>query len=150
MGDNEELREVRRRREEMLDATAALEAALAKPAAADGWRDGLRAALVEVDVTIRDHIAETEGDDGLFARVRTEVPRMANAVSKLVDDLLALDQLASKVADRLDGVTDDRLVDEAAAVREDALTLLAAIIRYRHRGADLLYEAYQVDVGGPG
>jgi hypothetical protein len=134
----------------MLDATAALEAALAAPAAGAGWRDGLRAALVEVDVTIRDHIAETEGDGGLLDRVRVEVPRLSNAVSKLVDEHLTLTQLTRKVVDRLDGVADDRIGEEAPVVREDALNLLAAIVRHRQRGADLLYEAYQVDVGGRG
>ena len=43
----------------------------------------------------------------------------------------------------------ERTADETAAIREQALELLAAIVRHRHLGADLLYEAYDVDIGGP-
>jgi hypothetical protein len=32
--------------------------------------------------------------------------------------------------------------------RRHALELMAALVRHRQRGADLVYEAYSVDIGG--
>ncbi len=52
--------------------------------------------------------------------------------------------------DRLEHVPAERSDDENAAIREQALQLLTAIVRHRQLGADLLYEAYDVDVGGVG
>ncbi|MEM9037944.1 MAG: hypothetical protein AAGA99_23560 [Actinomycetota bacterium] len=150
MGDGDGLADARRQREALLDATSALEVALSAPAADPEWPDAVRGALVDVDVTIRAHIQEMEGDDGLLARVRRENPRLANAVNRLVDQHLVMTQLTRKVVDRLDGAMARLDDDEVAGIREDAMSLLGAVVRYRQRGADLLYEAYQVDVGGPG
>ena len=53
----------------------------------------------------------------------------------LVDELLA----------RVRGQEGDGDVDH---VRELGTTLLGARVRHRPRGADLVFEAYQVDIGG--
>ena len=37
-------------------------------------------------------------------------------------------------------------VEQVKDVREEALGLLQAIARHRQRGADLIYEAYSVDI----
>jgi hypothetical protein len=37
---------------------------------------------------------------------------------------------------------------DVEAVRELAIALLAKLSRHRQRGADLVYEAYQTDIGG--
>ena len=55
-----------------------------------------------------------------------------------------------RLIDRLDHVPTERSTEETEALREQALGILAGIVRHRQRGADLLYEAYDVDVGGPG
>ena len=39
-------------------------------------------------------------------------------------------------------------VSQVQDVREEALGLLQAIARHRQRGADLIYEAYSVDIEG--
>ncbi|MEO1064563.1 MAG: hypothetical protein AAFZ07_24345 [Actinomycetota bacterium] len=149
MGD-EELGDVWRRREAILDATAAVEAALAAPAAGEGWRETLRNALIGLHLTIHDHVAETEGPDGFLLRVRDDAPRLARQVERLIGEHTDLTDLSTKLIERLDGVALERTEEEAAAVRDDALHLLATVVRHRQRGADLIYEAYQVDVGGPG
>ena len=40
--------------------------------------------------------------------------------------------------------------DAVAARREAATELVGRIVRHRQRGADLIYEAYEVDIGGQG
>jgi hypothetical protein len=44
-----------------------------------------------------------------------------------------------------DGVGDECPVDDA---RDDVQRLLGEIVRHRQHGADLVYEAYHVDIGG--
>ena len=43
---------------------------------------------------------------------------------------------------------DETYVAWAEEVRVDLTALLAALARHRQRGADLVYEAYAVDLGG--
>ena len=38
--------------------------------------------------------------------------------------------------------------DDVTRIRELGTRLLGALVRHRQRGADLVYEAYQVDIGG--
>ena len=40
--------------------------------------------------------------------------------------------------------------EAVAAHREAATELVGRIVRHRQRGADLIYEAYEVDIGGSG
>jgi hypothetical protein len=37
---------------------------------------------------------------------------------------------------------------DAEAVRKQGTNLLGRLVRHRQRGADLIYEAYQTDIGG--
>jgi hypothetical protein len=52
----------------------------------------------------------------------------------------AVDECWPGSGDRSDGDVDH--------VRELGTTLLGALVRHRQRGADLVFEAYQVDIGG--
>ena len=45
-----------------------------------------------------------------------------------------------------DRVPTVRTVVDVDAVRDEALDLMRALLAHRHRGAELLYEAYQVDI----
>ena len=44
-------------------------------------------------------------------------------------------------------VDDADVVDHAVTIRNQAIELLGQLTRHRQRGADLIYEAYQVDIG---
>jgi hypothetical protein len=83
--------------------------------------DELRAAVLDPAPKIRDVIADA--------------PRLANTVKDLESDrreiLAAFDMIAARRADR------------AAAE-----TLIARLNEYRQRAADVLFEAYAVDLGG--
>jgi hypothetical protein len=56
-------------------------------------------------------------------------------IGERLEGLLSLMRLA------LDG-------DEVTRARELGTELLGSIVRHRQRGADLVYEAYEVDIGG--
>lgn len=134
---------LRARRAELRDSMSALELALAAPLADPGrWLERVRAALVELEGDLRAHVDITEGPEGLHRDVTDVAPRLAGPARQLAAE--------HAVAGRL---IDDLLAPPAPEphpdrVREQANELLALLVRHRQRGADLVYEAYQVDVGG--
>lgn len=122
----------------------ALEAALAQPLpgrAADWWLE-VGAAIGGLRAEWARHVAATEAPGGLFDDVLDQAPWLAHAVGKLrgehVDIADAIDSLAASDPD--DGAGD------GAAIRAAGLDLLGRLAHHRHLGADLLHEAYTVDV----
>jgi hypothetical protein len=142
--------EVRERRDALLRVVASLESALAAPAADTRWPERLGNALSDLRVTLDAHVRETETPGGVLDQVRDQAPRLVNQVDRLVDEHVSMVADTEQLMDRLDHVRTGRAAEETASIREQALLLLAEIVRHRHLGADLLYEAYNVDVGGPG
>ncbi len=146
--DHALLKEIRRRRSELRDSMGALELALAAPAPAgrtEHWVGRVRAALLELSGDFRQHVAATEGPNGLYQDLLRSAPRLSGPVDRLTED-------HAVIHDRLEGVL--ALVEPPAApgdvaqVRDLGTALLGRIVRHRQQGADLVYEAYEVDIGG--
>jgi hypothetical protein len=145
-----ELDEVQERREALLAAAASLEGALAAPASDMRWSERLGEVLMDLRATFDEHVTATEGLDGVLAQVRDRAPRLSGQIDRLVDEHVTIGGAVERLVDRIDHVPAERTAQETAAIREDALDILAVIMRHRQLGADLLYEAYNVDVGGLG
>jgi len=155
-----DLAEIRRRRAELLESITALEQALAAPAPGRQmrWAERVYAALVELSGDFQDHVGLTEGPNGLYSRTIFSSPRLAGACERLTKDHVRLTTLIEGVialvgqADGSFAHTDPMLADptlgDPDVVREQGSVLLTALVRHRQRGADLLYEAYSVDIGG--
>lgn len=133
-----------RRREHLRQLMDLLEAALAEPPAAglDDWRGRLSALGDQLDTEWRSHVTGTEGEGGLFDEVLAIAPRLSGAVARVRDEHPSL---SSELAHFRDAVEAGA---EPGAIRRAGLALLSALIVHRQHGADLLYEAYWVDVGG--
>jgi gas vesicle protein len=142
--------EIRQRREALVGAAAALEAALAAPASGLRWTEGLGGALTALRATIGEHVTETEAPGGTVDQLRDRAPRLSNQIDRLVDQHAEMTADAERLLERLEHAPAERTPDDTAAIREQALELLGTIVRHRQLGADLLYEAYDVDLGGPG
>ena len=139
------LEAARRRRAELRASISALEQALAAPAPGrtDAWCERVHVALVELSADLREHVDITAGDDGMCAGLLTTLLRLSFAVAQLtgeheemiraLEDLLAYAVSFSCSADH---------------VRQRGTMLLGRLIRHRQREADLVYEAYQTDIGG--
>jgi hypothetical protein len=130
------------RRGQLHDALVELEAALARPAGDhDDWCQHTTAAVEHLAWTLADHVEETDAPGGLLAEVEAAAPWLAPRVGQLRRDHELLVSRCGGLVDRCHaGVEPDEL-------REAALELLADLTRHRHRGADLLYDAYELDVG---
>jgi hypothetical protein len=135
----------REKRRGVRQASADLEEALARPASQDakGWSAGTADCLALLAAAFEMHAHQSEGPDGLLAEIIEVSPRCAPAVEQVKRDhrdiLTELRQLEG-TARRCDDVS------QIKDVREHALGLVQAIARHRQRGADLIYEAYSVDI----
>ncbi len=146
--DTTRLADLRRRRAELRDSMDAVERALSAPAPTGlhaRWAERVHAALLELSGDFREHLAVTEGPDGLYRDLTRKAPRLAGQVSRLVQDHVT-------IGERLEGLLSLMALPpsgpEAVRVRELGTELLGTIVRHRQRGADLVYEAYEVDIGG--
>jgi hypothetical protein len=135
------LRSARARRQALAEAMSRAEQALAVPSGSPTWRDEVAAALAEVRSALDEHVSEVEGEEGLLAELRQMAPRLSSQSTHL-------EQEHPQLCDAADAAV--RTVADApvAEVRAAVLDLLLAIARHRQRGADLVYEAYNVDIGG--
>lgn len=128
------------RRHLLGDALNGLESAVAGPSEAEDWVDGVRAALAELRRAFDEHIEVTEGPGGLLEEVRDLAPRLSGEIALIETEHEELMDLVGKVEASLDQSTDPK------AVRNRAMALLPRLSLHRQRGADLVYDAYNVDI----
>jgi hypothetical protein len=137
----------RQKRRGVRQASAELEEALARPATQEvkKWSAGVADCLDLLAQAFELHAQHSEGPYGLLAEMVEVAPRSANAVDQIkrdhrdiLADIWAVEARAGRCAD----------IAQVQDVREEALGLLQAIARHRQRGADLIYEAYSVDIEG--
>jgi hypothetical protein len=138
---------VRLRRAELREAMNRAEKALAAPASgrAGAWTDEVAAALRQLHADFGEHVAIAEGPDGLHADVLETAPRLHNAIKQLTAEHAQIWQDLDAVGTRLTSVVS---AEDVHHVRALTTSLLARLTRHRQRGADLVFEAYQVDIGG--
>jgi hypothetical protein len=141
------LEELRRHRAELRESMSALEDALAAPAIADQarWAQRVHVSLVELSGDFREHIDITESPNGLYHDLLKTSPRLSGAVAGLTREHLTI---SSQVDHLLGQVTAPDLVEEVDRVRDLGTALLGRLVRHRQRGSDLVYEAYEFDIGG--
>ncbi len=122
-----------------------LEAALAGTASADpaAWGRSVEHAAHGVRDAFARHVTVTEGPDGLFEEVTERAPRLAHRVKKLCDDHVHLAGECERLLQRVAAVADG---DGVVEVRDTGVALLAGLVRHRHLGSDLVYDAYNVDI----
>ncbi len=142
------LEAARVRRESLYEALIGLEDALSTPIG-DGPRWRLRVAMA-VDHAVNrvaEHVASSEGADGLLRQVERDTPRLCRRTDRLRDDHRHLQDEAHRLAAAINRLDDHDVASAGVALRNQALTFLGLLATHRQRGADLVYEAYQVDLG---
>ena len=141
------LEALRVRRAELRESMSALEQALAAPAPGrlDAWTQRVHAALVELFSDFREHIAIAEGPEGVYPGVLSTTPRLSSEVARLTRDHAEINDLIDQLLTRLSAAPRSDGVD---GVRDLGTALLVRLIRSRQASADLVYEAYQSDLGG--
>ena len=147
ISDTPRLGQAREDRQGVRAAFDRLERAASRPASGHTreWCEVFDARLTELRAAFAHHVEVTEADEGLFAEIISTAPRLAHRTDELRQDHRDIEQAIDRAAARL--VTDQH-PDHKAVVhaRDAALDLLTRISRHRHLGAELVYDAYNVDI----
>ena len=141
------LEELRRHRAELRESMSALEGALAAAAIADQarWAQRVHVSLVELSGDLREHIDITEGPNGLYRDLLETSPRLSDAVAVLTREHVLI---RGQVDGLLARVTTPDVIEDVDRVRDLGTALLGRLVRHRQRGSDLVFEAYEFDIGG--
>jgi hypothetical protein len=151
--ENEELTptlaETARRRADLHDALVELERAISRPAVgreAD-WSKEVVRQLQELGHTLQEHVEVTERAGGLYDEIAHKAARLANKIDQLRDEHPEMGKTTAELIGRLETTP----IGDAwplAEARDDLQRLLGRIVRHRQLGADLVWEAYNLDIGG--
>lgn len=145
------LDEVSRRRADLYETIIGLEQAAARPAIGreDAWAETLLHALDELRPELVEHIASTEEQDGLYAEIAEAAPRLIHRTDVLREEHRVMLAELAALTDTVRSVTtaDAGSVEQA---REDVRKLLGLLVRHRQHGADLVWEAFNRDIGETG
>ncbi|WP_327042729.1 hypothetical protein OG400_11555 [Micromonospora ureilytica] len=107
------------------------------------WREDVLLRLRPVRQGFAEHVRVTEGPSGLYRELLTQSPRLDHGVRLLTREhaaIVAAILAVQQIAERSEAPPDE--------LRHRAGHLLRRLARHRRRGADLLWEAYQTDLGG--
>lgn len=140
--EGDALRGARKRRYALLEAIGEVEVAMASPVGEPNWHSQLEVRLLGLRLALDQHVDEVEGPDGLLAELLGEAPRLANQIRRIEGEHPDLSRQIDASIELVAGEAD------APAVRATVMETLAALSRHRQQGADLVYEAYKVDIGG--
>ena len=104
--------------------------------------------MVGVRDAFDQHIIVTEKPGGLYEEIMERAPRLAGTVKRLQDEHPTIEASIAKLLARLEAgeVNSDTWPLDRA--RDDLQRLIGAVVRHRQKGADLVWEAYNVDIGG--
>ena len=136
----------RTKRSDLLDAMRNLESVVAGPAAdASRWLASVREAVDVMGDALRQHIDEAESQEGLVADIIREEPRLASAVAALRAEHPGLVTAWQRTHEAVGATPPDH-----NRIRRRVVSLLGRLALHRQGGADLVYEAYNIDIGGRG
>jgi hypothetical protein len=132
-------------RERLWAAVDDLERAVTAPAPGrvDAWRARSAATLETLLAEWGDHIRLAEAEGGLFDEIMDQEPRLAHAIERLRHEHVELADKLGSAATALERVADESGV---AASRAALVGLIGGLSLHRHRGVDLVYEAYNTDI----
>jgi hypothetical protein len=128
------------RRQDLYDAMQRLESSVARASGQDDWAVVVGDALEVMHDALQRHVIETEADDGLFAEVVGRAPNLASDVATLRkdhEDLLFSCRTANELVANWSA---------PAEIRRKILALLGRLAIHRQRGAELLFDTYNVDL----
>jgi hypothetical protein len=145
------LREAARRRQTLHEALVALEVAISSPASKriPDWTRQVTKEAVAVRDAWEQHIDGTEKPGGLYEEIVGLSPRLAGTVDRLRAEHPEITEAVTQMVARLEHVEIGGLEWPLDDARDDLQRFIGKVIRHRQRGADLVWEAYNVDIGGP-
>jgi hypothetical protein len=154
MEPNEELSqaldEARLRRKTLHDSIVHLEEAISSPAAGriPAWTASVLKEMTGVRDAFSQHVIVTEKPDGLYDEILERAPRLEANVRRLREEHPEIVKGIEETITRLEHVDIGLEAWPLEKARDDLQRFIGSVIRHRQRGADLVWEAYNVDIGG--
>ena len=108
------------------------------------WRASVTACLERLEAAWTRHAASNERPGGFFDQLRSEAPQLDPRLRQLHREH---DVLHGTIRSSLDRLRAGRHADTGEVCR-DIDHLLGRLVRHEQRGADVIHQAYEVDVGG--
>jgi hypothetical protein len=136
---------VRATRHSLAKTMTDLESAVTSPAFAAGWWDAVAHAIDELGAALEEHISATESKNGLLAEILDQAPRLAMELGLIEEEHAGLEESLAQAQLTLRGAMEIGCSDPEPS-RSRVMTLLGRLSLHRQRGADLVYEAYNVDI----
>lgn len=146
--DTAALDEARALRHALGDAADLVEDLLARPGSDPQWTMRVADSLQGLRHAFASHVTEVEHDDGLLPQLRHDAARLSNGIDRMYAEHVAIEAELEVAATLLHGCAGACEADMVESIRETLVDVLRLISRHRQRGADLVYEAYSVDIGG--
>jgi hypothetical protein len=144
------LSEAKQRRATLHESLVHLEIAISSPAAGriPGWTDLVTKEMVGVRDAFEQHVFVTEKPGGLYEEIITRAPRLDGTIRRLKDEHPEITDRVGTMLARLEEIEIGGPDWPLEAARDDLQRLIGTVIRHRQKGADLVWEAYNVDIGG--
>jgi hypothetical protein len=143
------LAETARRRADLHQALVGLEQAISRPAVGrePDWSKDVLRRLQDLVHTLEEHIEVTERPNGLYAEIGAKSPRLATKMEQLQAEHPEIRGATHGLIEKIEAtpIGDDWSLADA---RNDLQRLLGRLSRHRQLGADLVWEAYNLDIGG--
>ena len=144
------LSEARKRRATLHDALVHLEIAISSPADSriPEWTGLVTKEVIGIRDAFDQHVMVTEKPGGLYEEIITRAPRLDGTVRRLRGEHPDITEKIGQMVERLEKATiggPEWPLDDA---RDDLQRFIGMVIRHRQKGADLVWEAYNVDIGG--
>jgi len=144
MNDIDKLQGFGERRADIGAALSRLEDALARPVGAkDEWRARVGWALDDLATVGRVQIAAFLSPGGPLEEAVGRSPRLSGPVDQLRRELPDIEGEADNLQKKLGEV-------DPADMRRQLIPFLGRVVRIRQTVADVMWEAYSVDIGGAG
>jgi hypothetical protein len=113
----------------------------------DRWQARVRVALAELDEAFENHVVETEHPDGLYNEMERLASHLSGKAHRLRDEHPLIRASIAAERARMEVALPAEAIDQ---VRDDLERLMSRIVRHRQHGADLVWEAYAIDIGSAG
>lgn len=136
----------REERDDLLECMHQLEAAMGSPAPGREREWAARACgdLQRVRLSFERHILSAEGPNGLFNELEVTTAGIPLRVANLRHDH---EQILEKLKSLERGLSNGTAEVDFAALREEAIHLLAAIRRHNANEVDLIFKCFWLDIG---
>jgi hypothetical protein len=143
------LAETARRRADLRDALVDVEQAISRPAVGrePEWTKGVVLQLEGLAHAIEEHVEITERPEGLYDEISTQAPHLATKIDRLREEHPVLRDRTQVLLTKLQ-TTAIGPAWPLYEARDDLQRLLGQIVRHRQLGSDLVWEAYNLDIGG--